>query len=149
MKEMMIKVFNRLTVEKFITDLPHVLISVRNPELEKVKLPDNPNRIAELYLDFDDIDKDIEGFKRFTIEDAKAILGLLKVTLPYINTVIVNCEAGISRSAGIGAALSILLGVPEKDEKFFDPKGKFKPNRFVYRTLLDVAMGENWYVTQN
>ena|SRR5579863_9999607 len=144
MKEMTIEVFSRLVVEKFITDLPHVIISIREPGSNPPNLPENPNRIAELFIECDDIDVDSPSFKRFTEDDAKAILGLLKVTLPYINTVVVHCEAGKSRSAGVGAALSILLKVPDGDKKYFNPRGPYYPNRYIYRTMLDTAIKENW-----
>lgn len=131
MKEMRIKVFSRQNVEKFITDMPHIVISVRDPGSMRANLPDNPNRIAELYLDFDDI-------------DAASILKVVGLTYPYINLVVVNCEAGISRSAGIAGALSLLIGLT--DTEFFNPRGPYKPNRWVYRTLLNQAQLENWHV---
>lgn len=143
---MKIKICSRTTVQKFITDLPHVVISVRDPGTDQVALPDNANRIAELYLDFSDLDGDRfncvkeHELKPFTKDDAKSILTLLKLTHPYINLIVVNCEAGISRSSGIGAALSIILGMG--DVQYFNPRGPYVPNRFVYRTILDVALEE-------
>lgn len=144
MKEMTIEVLSRQAVQKFITDMPHVVISLRDPGSEQPKLPENSNRIAELYIECDDIDFDGGNYKKFAREDAKAILGLLTVTLPYINTIVVHCEAGQCRSAGVGAALAILLGLPDKDSKYFNPRGPYYPNRHVYRTVLNTAMEENW-----
>lgn len=161
MKEMKIEVFSRKEIQKFTTDLPHVAISISEPEspgypLIKAVFPDNPNRIAELYLDFCDQDGRKTsperlaqvGYKLFSVEDAKAILGLLRVTLPYINLIIVNCPGGISRSSGVAAALSIILGLPDKDNKYFNPRGLYIPNRHVYRTLIDTAIEENFHAPE-
>lgn len=155
MKEMKIKVFSQQNVEKFLTDAPHIVISIREPDspgykVERAKLPDNPNRIAELYLDFCDMDcrkttperLTEVGYKLFSKEDAKSILKFVKLTEPYINLIVVNCSAGISRSAGVGAALGVLLGIG--DEEFFNPDGPYQPNRFVYRTILDTAIEEGY-----
>jgi predicted protein tyrosine phosphatase len=149
-KDLQIKVFSRQNVEKFLTDLPHIVISVRDPGSERVNLPDNPNRIAELYLDFNDIDCNkfipdcTPDIKTFSGEDAASILKVVGLTYPYINLIVVNCEAGISRSAGIAGALSVLLGIG--DEAYFTPKGPYSPNRFVYRTLLNQAILENFHI---
>ena len=155
MKEMKIEIFSRSGVENFKTDMPHVVISVRDPGSKEAKLPVNPNRIAELYLDFSDFDgKRLNvmfehELKTFSKEDAKAILSLIKLSEPYINMIVVNCEAGICRSSAIGAALSILLDLPGKDTRFFNPRGPYYPNRFVYRMILDTAMEEGWDAPKN
>lgn len=151
-KEMIIKVFSRKEIEKFLTDMPHIVISARDPESKEVKLPDNPNRIAELHLEFDDCDgfsllPTLERFKPFSSEDAKSILKLVNLTYPYVNMILVNCEAGISRSAGIAAALSILLG--RGDQIYFNIKGPYYPNKFVYKTLLTIAEEENFNVPKD
>lgn len=159
MKQMKIKVFSQLNVEKFYTDMPHVVISIREPDspgykVERAKLPDNPNRIAELYLDFCDMDcrkttperLTEVGYKLFSKEDALSILKFVKLTEPYVNLIVVNCSAGISRSAGVGASLGVLLGIG--DAEFFDPNGPYRPNRFVYRTMLDTALAENWNIPE-
>jgi hypothetical protein len=66
------------------------------------------------------------GTGRFFILDKKG----LKEVQGY-DEIVINCEAGISRSAAIAAALSkILTG---DDKVFFD---QFIPNRHIYRTIL-------------
>jgi len=46
---------------------------------------------------------------------------------------VVHCSAGIARSAGVAGAISLVLN--GKDAMFF--KGRYIPNRFVYRTILN------------
>jgi len=136
---------SRQLIEKYECELPHGVIVVHDPGSIKPNLPNNSNRLAEIYFEFNDIDKEILDLKIFTKDDAKAILSFVKLINPYIKSLYISCEAGISRSAAIGAALSILLKLPEKDSKFFTSKGRFYPNRFIYRTILETANEENFY----
>lgn len=55
--------------------------------------------------------------------------------------VVINCEAGISRSAGVAAALS--KHYTGDDSRFFSNAGKYLPNRLVYRTLLNLLNGQD------
>lgn len=156
MNQPKIKIFSQVNIEKYEEDVPHIVISIREPnspgyDVQRAKLPDNEKRIAELYLDFCDMDcrkntperLTYVGYKLFNKDDARAILGIVKLTTPYIEAILINCSAGISRSSGVGAALAVLLG--QSDTRFFDPSGPYRPNRYVYRTLLDVAIEEKFY----
>lgn len=49
-----------------------------------------------------------------------------------INLIICQCEAGISRSAGVAGALSKVLN--KDDSKIFED---YCPNMLVYRTVLE------------
>jgi len=139
-----ILVFSRETIKEFVTDRPYLLISIRDPKSEVVETQDNPNQVARLDLEFSDFDVDRfpkilnTNIKVFTKEDAQSIITVLRVTEKYINLIVVHCEAGISRSAGVAAALAKCLG--QSDEKFFNPRGPYCPNRYVYRTLLNTYL---------
>ena len=52
-----------------------------------------------------------------------------------VPVVICQCEAGISRSAGVASALLKLYGM---DEKEIFTKGLYMPNLLVYKKLLEV-----------
>jgi predicted protein tyrosine phosphatase len=153
---MKIRIFNKFDIEKYEEVMPHLVISIKEPnspgcDVPRANLPENQYRMAELYLDFCDMDcrKNSPerltevGYKLFCKDDARAILGIVKLMERDISVVLINCSGGISRSAGVGAALSLLTG--EGDARFFDPKGPYNPNRFVYRTILDVAIAEGFY----
>ena len=60
-----------------------------------------------------------------------------------VDVIICQCSAGISRSAGVAAALGVILNGSDK-EIFNDPK--YCPNRFVYRTILNEYENQldNW-----
>jgi len=138
------KTFIILSQEKakeFVTDLPYLHISVRDPGDVPVETLTNPNMVARLDLEFSDFDVDINpkiletNIKVFTKEDAQSILKVFSLTEKYISLVVINCVAGISRSAAIAAALTKLLG--QDDSSYFK---RYCPNRYVYRTIINLGM---------
>lgn len=70
----------------------------------------------------------------FGKEDALKILNFVKLYKDKIDLIAVNCEAGISRSAGISAALSAILNGAGSDQYYFS---NYCPNMLVYRKILD------------
>ena len=67
-----------------------------------------------------------------TEEDARTILSFIGGHLDAVEVIVCQCEAGLSRSAGIAAALSRIL---QNDDRYFFQR--FAPNDWVYRTLLE------------
>jgi predicted protein tyrosine phosphatase len=144
-----IRVMGRLAAEAFTSDLPYIMISITDPKSEQPYFKENPFCLATMYLQFSDYDatsKDIISgdkclnapeYTLFTPNDAKAIIQLIEHIYPYINLIVVHCEAGVSRSAAIAAAISRMQG--KSDAEYFNPQGRYIPNRFVYRTFLNVA----------
>jgi predicted protein tyrosine phosphatase len=162
---MKIKVLNRDGFEKFIDSEPYIVISITDPNSEKVK----PNKIYldMLSLQFHDVDKslvkreectackgtgilkcfadindghcyrctDKMDIKLFTDENAKQILDFVEKYKLEIETIIVHCEAGISRSAGVAGALSLIYN--GTDQLYFDD---YLPNMLVYRKILNAYM---------
>lgn len=70
----------------------------------------------------------------FGKEDAENILNFVEKYKNKIELIAVNCEAGISRSAGISAALSVILNGRGSDMYYF---ANYCPNMLVYRKILD------------
>jgi protein-tyrosine phosphatase len=95
------------------------------------------NRIAALFLEFHDVDPRRRASQTgrrisMTVEDARAILDLID-DHPDVD-VAVSCETGISRSAGIAAALCAIFGLP--DDYIY--KGSL-PNNHCKQMLLTEA----------
>lgn len=126
-----------------------IMISVSDPYIEYFTEPfcSKYNKVIAIqrlfFCDADRIGKDVYGRDTgekdlFNKDDAYLIKRLLD---EFPNTdVIVHCDAGISRSSGIAAA--ILKAYTNDDSEIFD-NPKYRPNMLCYRTTLNELMGGN------
>jgi predicted protein tyrosine phosphatase len=69
----------------------------------------------------------------FSRKQASEVWTFTQQHLSEIQRIIVHCDAGVSRSSAVGAALARVLN--DDDSEFFG--GRYRPNMRVYRTLLD------------
>ena len=69
---------------------------------------------------------------------AEAIVGFYRSLPPEVEKVVIHCEAGVSRSAAVGAALAHCLRQPE--EQFFS---RSHPNHRVRRLVIEAWRGES------
>jgi predicted protein tyrosine phosphatase len=127
------QILGRASVATVQPDLSHILISITDPDVPTAEFAESENRVAFLRLQFDDADR--EGYRLLTPEEAEAIVAFVEQHRDRAALIVCQCEAGMSRSAGVAAALSRWLN--EDDHWFFD---RFHPNRHVYRTVLNAAM---------
>ena len=129
-----------------------IIISIQNSyDLPEKFLPSPNNNIKEvLYLTFDDIDslngltiKKDEGmvidnynqvYAIISDEDAQKIVDFVKKYQNTIDRIIVHCEAGISRSSGVCAAIMKFL---EDDDSEIFNNPSYSPNMRCYRTVLN------------
>jgi predicted protein tyrosine phosphatase len=125
---------------------PHVMIRITDPKQDFPPLKDNPNRVAVLELKFSDIDG--KGYRTWSKNDQEKHKGIFEDShaqqiVDFIHThspdkVVVHCNAGISRSAGVAAAIAKFL--TGSDECIFKDN-RYLPNMYVYRKLLNTFMG--------
>lgn len=133
-----IRVFSRKEISSFFetqtVDKPTIVISISNSDGRKPRVlrRNLENVIGKLYLFFDDIDTTDTYLQEFQKDDAKDILDFVKRNLSLCDNIFVHCCAGISRSAGVAAALSKILS--GDDEYYFK---RYCPNMLVYRTILN------------
>lgn len=92
--------------------------------------------IGVLKLYFDDVDDDKNGGAVITERDAFDIITFVKDNLPTVETIVVHCNAGVSRSAGCAAALSYIFNGTDADIV----KAKPLYNRKVFSTILNGYM---------
>ena len=160
---MIITIFDREGAERLsaYVILPHAIISIGEPKPWRENYPgpakfaDNKLRKGVLYLEFYDIDvysitnagyrleiqkmKKEHGSGLFTDEHAKQIVDFVNEMKGKIEALICHCEAGISRSSGMAAAISLVVNGSDV-EIFNNPK--YLPNMFVYRKTLNAFIGE-------
>ena len=133
---MNIIVKSKRLAKEFISDIPWAAISVSThgdwPILNKCQ------QTALLQLAFADADTQSEATEAplFTEHDAENILSFIQNEKHKIEILLVHCEAGISRSPAIAAALSLII---DGDDKYFF-KPPYRPNMMVYRTILNKAI---------
>lgn len=101
---------------------------------------------SSCYLCFDDVEDDsVPGCTPMSDTQATLIANFLEeLAASDPSTLIVHCSAGISRSAGVAAAIHDALGWPvanaQDNDVFRD--GKFAPNMHCYRTMLRALGGD-------
>ena len=121
-----------------ITDR-HVWISVTDVcSTNHRGLPHNSQRMDELYLRFDDVlcpmflGKNIQIATPISPSQAQEIAAFV-IKWSHIPLIVVNCEAGISRSPAIGGAIQAAL--LHKHTIFYDKR--YRPNPLVYHMVLE------------
>ena len=128
---MNIKVFSRENCIKYVKKNKNnnrAVISITDIKSEL------PFKLAEenavLFLQFDDEEV---GERAMTQRHANTIVSFIKSLNDNVDELIVHCEAGVSRSAAVAAAIS--FSINGDDAEFF--KFPFFPNRHCYRLMLE------------
>lgn len=134
-----LQVLDRIGVRACSHREPYAVISITDPNLEHPSLARSEFRRAVLPLRFYDIDGRIaatrvgEQIVGFTAEMARQIRDFVEAQRASgVSLMIVNCEFGMSRSAGVASALSFFYNY---DETFF--LVHYQPNSFVRRLVLE------------
>lgn len=112
----------------------YVIISISTTLSEPAKLPvGDVNCRGVLRMAFEDTDYELDG--AFQDYHAKAVVDFTEQFIrgqPDLEYVLLHCDAGISRSPAVAAAIAVMLG--ESDKRFFR---HYKPNMRVYRKILN------------
>ena len=148
-----IVVLSRREAEASEATVSNIIISIRSPGSRRAIVGGNEPKDV-LWLEFNDVDENgrvwtlhgnqVKECKRFTEEEAKEVIEFVNKYKDEVELIICHCEAGISRSAGLAAALYTILGSPEKDAEIWAKKNelgqlKHRPNVHVYQTMLAAA----------
>ena len=115
---------------------PTLIISVTDPDKSPNRFANNPCIRAICRVSFDDILLHEEGNGLFAMQssDAKKIREYVDRYMKEVGCILVHCEAGVSRSAGIMAAIQrYIIG---SDNVIFDSP-KYRPNIHCYRTMIN------------
>ena len=103
---------------EYTPELPHIVISVTDPnEPEALYLPTNMRRDI-LRLSFFDINEPIGNLTMVSNDDIEQIVEFVTKWKDEVPLIVTQCEAGISRSSGIAAIayarLRHHLGLPKQ-----------------------------------
>jgi hypothetical protein len=137
-KRIQFLVLGREEIRGFIFEKPYLIISVTDPENLEAEIIQSSNLISILRLKFDDVGKPNKfQFENSSdilmdVDQAKQILEFTKKYLSEVELIVCQCEQGVSRSAAIAAALSLIL--QDEDEYFLK---NYWANRWVYDLLIE------------
>ena len=115
------QVLGRASAMTTLPEEKYIHISITDLDAPEVSLPENPNRLAVLRLSFHDTETTSIGI---TEAQAEEIVAFVNAYHQEVIRIVCNCEAGLSRSAGVAAALAKWL--TGDDTPFFT---HFIPNR--------------------
>ena len=114
---------------------PYAIISIGDPEQADAALGSDPHCRGVLRLRFHDIsDPQLARHHGLEIMHGKAARDAVAFALehgPHVRTLLIHCEAGISRSAGIAAALG--LWFHQTDQEFYE---RYIPNAHCKAMVL-------------
>ena len=130
-------VLSRSEIKTVTPDQPYIAISITNPGLPVAEVAVSPHCRGILRLQFHDIGdygQPLQGKQVMTEEDGRRVIDFLREHSDLVRLIVCQCEAGVSRSAAVAAAVCRILGTD--DRHFF---AGYAPNRWVYRTILDAA----------
>ena len=102
---------------------------------------DNHPQLQEGYIDylklkFYDMDFATPIWPGITSDDAEKILDFAEEYKNKVDLIVVHCNAGISRSSGAAAALSLIYN---GDDNWIFKDLRYMPNMRVYRKILEAA----------
>lgn len=126
-------------------DKPWAVISIHNPGMAPVDFA-CPNLKGVLYLEFDDTDKVNGQLVVFNMDMARQVWDFIQ-GLGEVDTLLIHCLMGLSRSPGIAAAVDKAL--TGDDMKWFTGNDGKVPNRRVYTGVLHVAYERGLIVERN
>jgi predicted protein tyrosine phosphatase len=118
-----------------------IIISITDPGTQHIQFPVDEGKI--LRLQFHDVEDNYPAEAPHVIKFDRVFAQLISDFIFAHNNhhVVVHCEAGVCRSAGVAAALSLFL-TGDCSTYFCNPD-LYLPNRLVYKTLLDLLNGQD------
>lgn len=111
----------------------YAIISISEVDYKSPEFNNHSNIVSVLKVHFDDVEKNDKNC--ITNSDALKIANFVKSQVANIDTLIVHCLAGRSRSAGCAAAISKWYF---NDDTFYFKR--YNPNMSVYRLVLNALI---------
>jgi len=128
-------VYSRPAIERVSPhDSAHVIISITTTKHDRATLRESPHCLGVLRLAFPDADAAMGTITEgdlFSADHAEQIWRFVLSHHKQVERIIAHCDAGLSRSPAVVAAISKAL--TGDDVEFFR---RYRPNMRVYQTLL-------------
>ena len=134
---MNIDIMSRNNAIKFSCDTHeevYAVISISDPDKNGPDLSSNPKNGIQHRIQLFFADVDVGQPDCITEEQAKSIAEFVLMIRSNVENLVVHCEAGMSRSAGVGAA--VMKFINNNDCPIFDSP-RFRPNMTCYRKVLN------------
>jgi predicted protein tyrosine phosphatase len=110
-----------------------IMISIQDTSQNNVKFNRNPKINAILRLFFSDIEYEIESGIMMSKNDAKTLKDFIDLWKEKVGTIIIHCQAGISRSAGVAASIEKYLNGEMMELEDIWNNHKYSPNGCCYK----------------
>lgn len=117
----------------------YIVISIHDPDRSRPKVKKQSGLRGVLQLAFHDAEPITSGALPAQIvlmapEQARQICEFAQKHKNDVGAVVVHCEAGMSRSPAIAAALCKIMG--EEDRRFWN---EYQPNLYVYNLVMEAG----------
>jgi predicted protein tyrosine phosphatase len=144
MKNLIVRNRKQIETSNEVQD-DHIIISIYTPS-DTIPIPVlNDHSVSVLSLAFHDLDGQpalatelaLGEIVLFNDEMAHYIVSFVS-SFNSVDTIVVHCDAGQSRSAGVAAAIAKFFN--GNDDRFFNSL-RYTPNRLAYRKVLQAFHG--------
>lgn len=115
----------------------YIVVSINDTNYNTI-IYDNKHIIDKIQLWFDDIwlkEHEDENLKLMCTAHADLIKMFIDTYKDRVNSIIVHCTAGISRSGAVGCCLARYLN---GDDEYLLATGRYIPNKHVYKLMCGV-----------
>jgi len=114
----------------------YIIVSISDIGDQPNQFNRSPECLAVLKLQFNDTEK--PDPTAITPTDAEKIIAFVNQYIDQTDEIIVHCEGGVSRSAGVCAALMYII---TGDDQYIFDNPKFCPNMTCYTSVLTAYFG--------
>ena len=119
--------------------IPTAIISIRSSDDKKLPKITYTDFIKDiLFLQFDDLEATDPYTTYMKDKDAEQVKCFVERVKSQVQQIVVHCDAGVSRSAGVAAAIGKYLN---GDDMFIFGRPRYAPNMTCYRKTLNALMG--------
>lgn len=116
----------------FRCDKPHAIISITDNEHEIAELHLSEECLGFVRLGFYDLESDLGPWKAMSLEQGRKIKALIDSLCSDVETLMIHCEAGASRSPSVAMAIADQLKLGRNCIEWIADPHCDPPNRRVY-----------------